>query len=197
MILVLPWYPVYHLQTSLRRRLTICGMFLLGGFVVAAGIARVVFISQGVKGVNDVSCGCSSPEADSTLLLTTIPDIQAPAFYWASVQACVGVVSACLPTMRPLFSGKNHEGLSHFLRSQYSRLMSRSTRSTSGDHTLTKTNSGDLGDSKSEASLVRDVKPSWEGKYDASIEAMGMHDIPGMTEGIVVQSSITHEHSLP
>ena len=165
--------------------------------MVAAGIARVVFISQGVKGVNDVSCGCSSPEADSTLLLTTIPDIQAPAFYWASVQACVGVVSACLPTMRPLFSGKNHEGLSHFLRSQYSRLMSRSTRSTSGDHTLTKTNSGDLGDSKSEASLVRDVKPSWEGKYDASIEAMGMHDIPGMTEGIVVQSSITHEHSLP
>ena len=75
--------------------------------------------------------------------------------------------------------------------------MSRSTRSTSGDHTLSKTNSGDFGDSKSEASLVRDVKPSWEGKYDASIEAMGMHDIPGMTEGIVVQSSITHEHSLP
>ena len=56
MILVLPWYPVYHLQTSLRRRLTMCGMFLLGCFVVAAGIARVVFISQGVKGVNDVSC---------------------------------------------------------------------------------------------------------------------------------------------
>lgn len=56
MILVLPWYPVYNLQMSLRHRLTVCGMFLLGGFVVAVGIARVVFVSQGVKGEKDTSC---------------------------------------------------------------------------------------------------------------------------------------------
>ena len=75
--------------------------------------------------------------------------------------------------------------------------MSRSTRSTSGNHVSSKTNYEDLGDSKSEASLMRDLEASRAGKYDASIEAMGMHDIPGMTEGIVVQSSVTHEHSLP
>lgn len=99
--------------------------------------------------------------------------------------------------MRPLFSRKYHNGLSQFVRSQYSRLMPRSTRSTSGNHTLSKTNYEDLGDSKTEASLAREVKASQAGKYDASIEAMGMHDIPGMTDGIVVQSSVTHEHSLP
>ena len=99
--------------------------------------------------------------------------------------------------MRPLFSGKNDTGLSQFVRSQYSRLMSRSTRSTSGNHTISKTISEDRGDSKSEASLVRGAKASWEGKYDASVEAMGMHDIPGMTDRIVVQSSVTQEHSLP
>ena len=75
--------------------------------------------------------------------------------------------------------------------------MLRSTRSTSGNYTLSKTNYEDLGDSKSEASLVRQVKASRAGKYDASIEAMGIHDITGMTDGIVVQSSVTHEHSLP
>ena len=41
------------------------------------------------------------------------------------------------------------------------------------------------------------VKLQALGKYDASIEAMGMHDIPGMTDRIVVQSSVTHENSLP
>ena len=75
--------------------------------------------------------------------------------------------------------------------------MSRSTRSTTGNHTLTKTTYEDFGDGKSEASLVREVKASRAGEYDASIEAMGMHDIPGLTDGIVVQSSVTHEHSLP
>ena len=57
MILVLPWYPIYHLQMPLRQRLTIVGIFLLGGFVTAAGVARVVFISQGVKEGGHRSCG--------------------------------------------------------------------------------------------------------------------------------------------
>ena len=79
--------------------------------------------------------------------------MQAPAFYWASVLACVGVVSACLPTMRPLFIRKHYSGLSQFVRSWYSRLRSRLTRPTNGNHTQYE----DLGDGKSEASLVREA----------------------------------------
>ena len=71
MILVLPWYPVYHLQMSLRHRLTVCGMFLWGCFVVAVGITRVVFVSQNVKGEKNTTCWCSFPETISTPFLTS------------------------------------------------------------------------------------------------------------------------------
>ena len=154
MILVLPWYPVYHLQMLLRHRLAVCGMFLLGSFVVAVGIGRVVFISKSFQRGTDTSCWCSSPNAVSTPFVDlNIPDMHAPAFYWASVQSCVGVVSACLPTMRPLIRRIDQSLLSQFVRSRYSRLMSRLTRPTNGNHTQYE----DLGDGKSEASLVREV----------------------------------------
>ena len=58
MILVLPWYPIYHLQMPLRQRLTVIAIFLLGGFVTMAGVARVVFLSQGVKKGGHESCEC-------------------------------------------------------------------------------------------------------------------------------------------
>ena len=58
MILVLPWYPVYHLQMPLRQRLIICGIFLTGGFVIASGIAKTVFVVQATKEGPDKSCEC-------------------------------------------------------------------------------------------------------------------------------------------
>lgn len=56
MILVLLCYPSYHLQMPLRQRLTIIGVFLLRGFVTAAGIACVVLKSQGIKDDEHRSC---------------------------------------------------------------------------------------------------------------------------------------------
>lgn len=56
MILVLPWYPVYHLQMPLRQRLLVCGIFLSGGFVIASGIAKSVFVAQAIEAGSDESC---------------------------------------------------------------------------------------------------------------------------------------------
>ena len=49
MILVLPWYPMWKLQMPLRRKLSICAIFLFGGFVVAAGIVRLAYVIQANK----------------------------------------------------------------------------------------------------------------------------------------------------
>lgn len=40
LILTLPWYRVWKLQMPMRRKVAVCGIFLLGGFVVLAGILR-------------------------------------------------------------------------------------------------------------------------------------------------------------
>ena len=43
----------------LRRKLGVCAMFLLGGFVVAAGIVRFVFLLQSVRNITsefDYTC---------------------------------------------------------------------------------------------------------------------------------------------
>lgn len=62
LILTLPWYPVWKLQMTLRRKLSVCAVFLLGGFVVAAGIVRFVYLLQATKKIAsnlDYTCGFS------------------------------------------------------------------------------------------------------------------------------------------
>ena len=69
MILVLPWYPVYHLQMPMRQRLLVCGIFLTGGFVIASGIAKTVFVVQATKGGPDKPCASLTPFFLRSILL--------------------------------------------------------------------------------------------------------------------------------
>jgi len=55
-ILILPLHPIYHLQLALQTRLKLYGIFLLGGFVVVAGIFRAVYTHQGLELTPDDSC---------------------------------------------------------------------------------------------------------------------------------------------
>ncbi|KAL2005210.1 hypothetical protein VTN00DRAFT_2420 [Thermoascus crustaceus] len=82
-ILLVPLPNVWQLQMPAIQKLAVCGIFLLGGFVCIAGIVRVHFLTFMGQG----------------------PDLtwnMAQAFIWSSVEPCIGIVSACLPTLRPL-----------------------------------------------------------------------------------------------
>ncbi|CAF9925812.1 hypothetical protein IMSHALPRED_006787 [Imshaugia aleurites] len=92
-ILILPMPLLYQLQKPLKERIQIMGMFLLGGLVCFASIYRCVLTHE-----------ISYTDPAWTDVRATI---------WTTVELCIGVLSACLPTMRPLFSrsrGKQDPG---------------------------------------------------------------------------------------
>ncbi|KZF23478.1 hypothetical protein L228DRAFT_238042 [Xylona heveae TC161] len=103
-ILTVPLPMVWKLQMPTAQKLAVTGIFLLGGFVCIAGIVRLHFLSQ----------------------MYVTPDFtwnMAQSFIWSCVEPCIGIVCACLPTLRPL------------LRTLFPRLFSRASggKGSSGD----------------------------------------------------------------
>ncbi|MCJ1297646.1 hypothetical protein MMC08_000434 [Hypocenomyce scalaris] len=89
-ILIMPWPMIWGLQMQPGRKAQVGGVFFLGAFVCAVPIIRMCFIN--LAGV--------TTDHDVTYQLSSI-------FYWIIVESSVAVVSACLPTMRPLFQGSS------------------------------------------------------------------------------------------
>ncbi|KAI5917036.1 hypothetical protein F4810DRAFT_698242 [Camillea tinctor] len=89
LVLFLPIYKTWQLQMPFTRKILIMCIFLLGGLVSIVGIIRIHFLTQVYSVLDD------SPESDTTW-------IYAPVFYWTIVETNVGVLSACLPTLRPI-----------------------------------------------------------------------------------------------
>ena len=56
LILMTPWYHVWNLQMPVRQRISVCGIFMLGGFVIATGIVRLTALRQALAPSNDHSC---------------------------------------------------------------------------------------------------------------------------------------------
>lgn len=54
-------------------------------------------------------------------------DSKAPGLYWTVVETCIGVVSACLPLLRPLLAGNTPHGIISILRSMISQMSLRKT----------------------------------------------------------------------
>ncbi|GAB1210520.1 hypothetical protein APSETT445_009314 [Aspergillus pseudonomiae] len=82
-ILCLPMPIVWGLQMPKAQKWAISGIFLLGGFVCVATIVRISAITK---------------MKDSVDITWVIGD----AMIWSNVEPCIGIVSACLPTLRPL-----------------------------------------------------------------------------------------------
>ena len=82
-ILILPMHPVWHLRIPQAQKLAVMGIFLLGGFVCIASIVRLYYLDR---------------ISNSDPTWTTFN-----AATWSTVEVCLGVVSACLPVMSPLF----------------------------------------------------------------------------------------------
>ena len=103
----------------------------------------------------------------SSRLLTQVLDHYAPAFYWSTIETNAGILSACLPTLRPLFEAYPFKSiLSNFTKQISSRF--RSTLRSSTDFRLNSMEHGRT-EAEDEAFRVRQTKPY--AVYDGSIAA--------------------------
>ncbi|KAG7007105.1 calcium-transporting ATpase [Physcia stellaris] len=80
-ILLLPMPILWRLQLNRNKKLQLISIFLTGSFVCAVSIWRVPHMKLANQ---------DASYAD------------APASIWSGVEVCVGIVGACLPTLRPV-----------------------------------------------------------------------------------------------
>jgi len=81
-ILSLPIRQVSKLQLSRKKKALLSFIFMLGGFVIITGIIRIIYVYQPNNSNLDLTQG----------------DI------WLNIHSGVAIMSACLPTYRPLLS---------------------------------------------------------------------------------------------
>ncbi|KAL6715742.1 hypothetical protein ACLMJK_006703 [Lecanora helva] len=115
-VLVLPFPTVVGLQMHSKHKIAVLGMFLTGILVVVAGIGRTVaYFKDHYNDTFDFSYWYYSLVA------------------WTTVEPTLGVISACLPTLRPLFAGMSPESLMGSIRSVLSLHSMRGSSPSSKD----------------------------------------------------------------
>ncbi|CAJ0544318.1 Ff.00g035570.m01.CDS01 [Fusarium sp. VM40] len=82
-ILLVPIPQIFQLQMSLRKRLGINSIMMLGSFVCAASAVRIHFLTELTKTVD-------------------VTRAMGPVFIWSDLEPCIAIVSACLPHLAPL-----------------------------------------------------------------------------------------------
>ncbi|RGP63505.1 hypothetical protein FSPOR_8558 [Fusarium sporotrichioides] len=82
MVLGLPILPITRLQTTIREKLLLCGMFLFGGFVTITSILRVTSVSNSLKSKEDQTYNFIERGI------------------WTLIEANFGIIATCLPVLR-------------------------------------------------------------------------------------------------
>lgn len=83
-VLVVPIPRILALNMTARKKWGVSGILLLGGFVCVASIVRINELAKFSKAI-DVTWHMG------------------PVFIWSSVEPSIGIFSACLPNLRPLW----------------------------------------------------------------------------------------------
>ncbi|OJJ42185.1 hypothetical protein ASPZODRAFT_77553 [Penicilliopsis zonata CBS 506.65] len=99
LILTVPMPIVWKLHMRRSQRLLVCSIFLLGSFVCVASVVRIYFMTF------------LATSADITWIMGNV-------FIWSSVEPCIGIVCACLPTLQPLLRHSLHSLVSRIHSSQ-------------------------------------------------------------------------------
>ncbi|CAL8581168.1 hypothetical protein XPA_006871 [Xanthoria parietina] len=84
LILPIPW--LWGMNMAVPKRMAVVGLFVLGSFVCIAGIIRLPFLAE-------------LQVSDATYTSINVG-------VWVIVECNIGILSACLPILRPLFSSK-------------------------------------------------------------------------------------------
>ncbi|KAI5467618.1 hypothetical protein BGZ63DRAFT_371683 [Mariannaea sp. PMI_226] len=83
-VLIVPIPRILQLHLNKRSKASIVGIMLLGSFVCVASIVRIYYLNGLFKNL------------DATWWM-------GPSFAWSSIEPSVAIISACLPTLAPLF----------------------------------------------------------------------------------------------
>ncbi|KAL6722083.1 hypothetical protein ACLMJK_001188 [Lecanora helva] len=90
LILAVPIPCVWSMTMPVKHKFAVSGIFLLGVLTVCSGIAKIVVYNRANYLMNN---------GDADIAYITTPTI-----YWPMIESAVGIVGACLPLLRPLFS---------------------------------------------------------------------------------------------
>ncbi|KAK2684928.1 hypothetical protein QWA68_016188 [Fusarium oxysporum] len=82
LVLALPIMPIMKLQMSMREKLLLCCVFLLGGFVTITSILRATSVSNSLKNKQDQTYNFIERGM------------------WTLIEANLGIITACLPVLR-------------------------------------------------------------------------------------------------
>jgi hypothetical protein len=186
LVLIIPMYPVWQLQMPTRQKISVSGIFLLGGLVVLSGIFRIKAMFQALVFL---------PDRDYN---------ESPAFYWATIETGTGILSACLPTFKPLFDKSGPESV---LRSVQRRILGSMSNKSSKlsseeytlDHRLSETSESvpfkneASGNGESRVYHHHPPTPKLQQQQQRSKAEGGVSDISrSRLNGIRVDSTITH-----
>ena len=146
-ILALPFPVICNLHMLNKNKTIVLAIFMTGAIVIVASIGRTVAYFS-YRNLADYNFS-----ADYYTLII-----------WTSLEPTLGVVGACLPTIRPLFQGFSPESIINSIRSVISLHSRRGSRSNINSATGTHkaANSDGSESSKGFARLDDDVEPAVE-----------------------------------
>ncbi|MCJ1383830.1 hypothetical protein MMC17_006944 [Xylographa soralifera] len=128
-VLTLPLPVIWKLHMDTARKIALSFIFLLGLFSTAAGTAHLAIVAEDIYETTTGSRDVRGVETNATV--------------WSYVEVCVGVVAACLPTLRPIIDRRTPESIVNSMRS---KLSLNSVTSANGRRVL----ASNTGSSKSE-----------------------------------------------
>jgi len=172
MVLATPLHYIWQLQMSLSKKVGVSFIFLLGLLSTASAIVRLVFLT--IEGF------------ESTPGYRDVIGIDTNVLTWSQVEAGVGIIAACLPTLRPLFMGKAPESIINSLRSALSlNSLTSSVRRRMGTHTG---NTSVGADPEDASKLVHDASnPGMNTKATKEAESHQLYNMS--SDRILVQNS--------
>jgi len=105
-VLALPLPVIWKLNMTGGRKVALSFIFLLGLLSTAAGTARLVIVAQDIY--------------ETTTGSRDVRGVETNAMVWSYVEVGVGVVAACLPTIRPILNRRTPESIVNSVRSKIS-----------------------------------------------------------------------------
>ncbi|KAL9048080.1 MAG: hypothetical protein Q9206_006257 [Seirophora lacunosa] len=133
LVLPIPW--LWGMNMAVPKRMAVVGLFLLGSFVCIAGIVRIPFLAE--------------------LKFSDISWTSVSVGVWVNVECNIGILSACLPILRPLFTTKYPSSpVSHFTRILRTATHSTLFSSTNGGGSSSDPEKGAASDPSSDATAT-------------------------------------------
>ncbi|KAI9685352.1 MAG: hypothetical protein M1822_004483 [Bathelium mastoideum] len=172
LIFFLPLPKIWSLQRTLKRRLLITFIFLVGALAIVGSIIRMAIFIQVLNGIES-----SLVSQDGQLLVTKF-------LFWSMFEAGLAIIVICLPTINFLFARLDAVTWLHSIRSMLSlnSVHSRSGDSSNASHAYHRTRDPSLSADNTSTSSQLKIIPALNkvGRYETrryGVETYIMQDL--------------------